>query len=273
MIPAYNEGRVISACLEALRESGQGVEIVVAANGCTDDTVARARAFSGVTVLDIPTASKALALNAGDAAATAFPRVFLDADIVLGPGALAGLLDALDDDRALVAAPSVRFATAGASWAVRQYYAVYSRTPYVTSGLIGLGVYGMSAAGRARFGQFPDLFADDLFVQRLFASHERLATPGHFEVKTPRTLADLVQVRTRVARGNAELAAAAEVEGLPPADYGATTGSTLRAVADLASRNPRLLPGAAVYLATVATGRLRARTAGIASWNRDESTR
>ena len=67
----------------------------MAANGCTDDTVARARAFPGVTVLDLPTPGKVDALNAADAAATAFPRIYLDADIELREGALKGLVDAL----------------------------------------------------------------------------------------------------------------------------------------------------------------------------------
>ena len=45
IIPACNEGGYIDACLAALvaSEGPQVADVIVAANGCTDDTVARAR--------------------------------------------------------------------------------------------------------------------------------------------------------------------------------------------------------------------------------------
>lgn len=271
VIPAYNEGRVIGQCLTALADTGLDVEIVVAVNGSDDDTAHVARGFAGVNVLETDTPGKANALNMGDAAATAFPRVFLDADIVLGQGALAAMIDALDVPEPRVAAPRARFDTGGASYLVRQYYEVYKRTPYVTSGLVGLGVYGVSEAGRARFETFPALFADDLFIQRLFAPSERLTTPGWFQVRTPRTVADLVAVRTRVARGNTALAGAAD--GLPEGDYGASTTSTVKAVAGLVRRRPALAAAAASYVGIVVAGRLAARRDVSGTWHRDDSTR
>ncbi len=271
VIPAFNEGRVIGRCLQALQDSGIPAEIIVAANGCQDDTVAVARRFSGVTVIDIPLPGKSNALTTGDAAASAFPRIYLDADIVLGPGALEGMIAALSGEEAKVAAPQVTFDTTGASWPVREYYRLYEQTPYVRSGLAGLGVYGISRAGRARFGDFPALQADDLFIQRLFRPDERVTSPGWVRVSTPRTLGNLLQVRTRVARGNAELAASSA--DLPPGDYSATTGSTLSAIARLALTRPRVLPGAVIYLGVVLAARLRARRSAPGTWNRDESTR
>ena len=85
IIPAHDEGGVIDRCLEALDEDARAgrLEVVVAANGCTDDTVERARRHTGVQVLDLPAPSKVQAINAADAVATAFPRIYLDADIVL----------------------------------------------------------------------------------------------------------------------------------------------------------------------------------------------
>ena len=96
VIPAYQEGNVVGRCLRALTAPGAPpLEIVVAANGCTDDTVANARAVPGVAVLDLPAPGKSGALNAGDAAVGTFPRIFLDADVTLGPGALQALVAAL----------------------------------------------------------------------------------------------------------------------------------------------------------------------------------
>lgn len=290
VIPAYNEGRVLRRCLDALRGvDGLDLEIVVAANGCTDDTVEIARSVPGVTVLEVPVASKAAALNAGDAAATTFPRIFLDADIVLGPGALSALVEALDVPAPLIAAPEVRFVTTGCSPAVRLFYSAYEETPYIRSGLVGLGVYGMSEAGRARFGAFPDLQADDLFVQCLFAPAERVTTAGHFDVQAPRDLANLLRVRTRIARGNVALAqdSPALPSGAPEGlgqddragdsvaapDFSASTGSTLSALARAARSRPALVPAVATYVGVVTAARFRARRENASTWHRDESTR
>lgn len=123
VIPAYNEGRVLARCLDALHgycaaaDARCPLHVVVAANGCTDDTVAVARRYRGVTVVDIPDSSKRAALDAGDeAAGDVFPRVYLDADIVLDHEAISGLVTALSTPRAVVASPRIRFVTAGASW-------------------------------------------------------------------------------------------------------------------------------------------------------------
>ena len=46
LIPAHNEAGYIQPCLEALLASdqtGSAVEVIVMANGCTDDTVDAAR--------------------------------------------------------------------------------------------------------------------------------------------------------------------------------------------------------------------------------------
>ena len=54
------------------------MQVVVVCNGCSDDTADRARAL-GAEVLELADAGKHLALNAGDAVARGFPRVYLDA--------------------------------------------------------------------------------------------------------------------------------------------------------------------------------------------------
>ena len=83
ILPAFNEEAGISTTLRALTGSpgsGPDMEILVAANGCTDRTAEVARSF-GVRVVEIATPSKTAALNAGDAAATGDVRVYLDADV------------------------------------------------------------------------------------------------------------------------------------------------------------------------------------------------
>lgn len=62
VIPAHNEARVIRRLLEALLVDTSDVEIVVACNGCSDDTAAVARAIADrlpFRVIDLPEPSKA----------------------------------------------------------------------------------------------------------------------------------------------------------------------------------------------------------------------
>lgn len=271
VIPAHNEGRVIDRCLTALAASSVGgaLEVVVAANGCTDDTVARAGAHPGVRVLDLAEPSKIGALNAGDAVATAFPRLYLDGDVELTPDAVDSLVALLTTEEPRVAAPSVRYVTESASWPVRAFYRVFAELPSARLGIAGHGVYAVSAAGRRRFATFPDVQGDDLYVARLFRPGEQVRAAGESLVQTPRNLRNLLRVRTRIARGNAELAALG-TEGGP--DFARTTGSTLRSALALARRRPRHIPDVAVFLAVSVASRLGARRAGD-RWHRDTSTR
>ncbi len=278
IIPAHDEGGVIDRCLEALDEDARAgrLEVIVAANGCTDDTVERARRHTGVQVLDLPAPSKVQAINAADAVATAFPRIYLDADIVLDADALDAMVHVLDTDLPRAAAPQVRFATARATWPVRAFYDVFAELPYVQDKLVGLGVYGMSRAGRSRFVEFPDLLGDDLFAQRIFSLDERIIVDGTFEVQVPRTLRQLVKVRTRVARGNAQLAhedPGAMVDDGRTTDFSTSTRSTSKALVDLIVRRPTMIPSALVYVLVTAYARREARRTTTAAWERDTSTR
>ena len=92
---------VVLAALAA-QDYRDPVEIVVAANGCVDGTVAAAYESLGslppnwrLRVVELPAAAKWAALNAADAAASSGTLVFLDADIVLGPKAISDIAEAL----------------------------------------------------------------------------------------------------------------------------------------------------------------------------------
>lgn len=277
IIPAYNEGSVIAACLEALVQEASAaerplrLEIVVAANGCTDDTVARCRAFAEVTVLDLPVGNKSAALNAADAMTEVFPRIYLDADVVLSPGTLAALVSALSTPAPRMAAPSAEYVLDDASWPVRAFHRVFTQLPYAESSLGGVGVYAVSAAGRARWDRFPDVHGDDLYVQRQFSAGERLRVPGSARVKAPKTVGSLVAVRTRIARGNQTLARVGAETG--HANLGSSTRQTMAALGRSVLRRPSLAPAAAVYVGITLAARLRARTSKDQTWLRDDTTR
>ena len=268
VVPAKDEGTVVERCLSFLTDLTGEVEVVVVANGCSDDTAARARRTPGVHVVELPAGGKAAALNAGDAEVRHFPRVYLDADIVVTSAALRQLITVLAQDPSpAVAGLRPDFVTAGRPLLVRLFFSISHRLPYVSDGMIGSGVYALNAAGRARFADFPALTGDDLFVQRLFQPDETRFVADHgFRIETPRTLADLIRVRTRVAAGNAELAATGQ------GAFARSTLGTGRALTTLVVHRPRALPAVAVYLLVTAVSRWRAnRSTNV--WHRDSSTR
>lgn len=269
VIPAHNEASVIRRTLAALQPDAtvHGVEVLVVCNGCQDETASLAR-LGGARVLEIPQAGKVAALNAGDAATDAYPRIYLDADIELSPGAVPALLRALEGTRPLVAAPRHETDLTGASRVVRSFYRAFENLPYLSFDLVGAGCYALNQAGRRRFEGFPDITADDLFVQGLFSDGERVVLDtATFRVRAPRTLTGLLAVRTRTYAGNAE----AQASGMS-GHMASTGGSALRSLL-LQVRTGKIRAGdALVYgLVNLEARRRSARKDG--GWLRDDSSR
>jgi glycosyltransferase involved in cell wall biosynthesis len=265
VIPAHNEAAVLGRCLATLLDRLGPAEVVVVANGCSDGTAAVGRTFPGVRVIELTQASKTEALNAGDTAVEAFPRIYLDADIRMSGTAACWLAAELDQERPLMAAPKIEFDVERSSWTVRAFYRAYRHLPYASVGLSGRGVYGLSEAGRRRFDEFPAVTADDLFVQGRFVDHERRQTDGVSRIATPRDYRNLVRVRTRTVMGNRELTEL----GL----HHCSGGSTVRAAVLLMWRRPSTVLDVAVFLAVGLHARVAARFTGHRTWLRDESSR
>ncbi len=190
VVPAHNEEVVIGRCLSALfagADEGE-LDVVVVCNGCDDRTaeVAR-RAAPLATVIEIPVASKVAALNAGDQAARHFPRFYLDADIELSVAAVRQVAAVLAEGGVMCAAPRPYFDVAGRTWPIRAFYDVWKEVPYRALDMVGSGVYALSEQGRARFGEFPELTADDQFVQQQFGPAElKSVGDASFVVHPPR---------------------------------------------------------------------------------------
>jgi glycosyltransferase involved in cell wall biosynthesis len=108
VVPAHNEGQVIGRLLSQLvpaAPTGE-LDVIVVANGCTDNTVEVAASFGPcVRVISIPVASKYEALFAADRTSTDFPRVYVDADVELRTEDVRALAAALRMPAVLAAAP------------------------------------------------------------------------------------------------------------------------------------------------------------------------
>jgi hypothetical protein len=200
-----------------------------------------------------------------------FPRAYIDADVRVDAATLRRLAAALaEPEPPRVASPRFTLDTRGSSWAARQYFRIWLLNEYNRAGHIGSGIYAVSAAGRGRFARFPDVIADDRFVQQLFAPAERLVLPdASFSVPAPRTLRAQVRRSVRVHAGNAEL----RDRGLGGPRSGGGVGALVRRVGS----RPALWPAFAVYCLAYGLTRLqvaRLRGSGRAvSWRRDETTR
>lgn len=274
IVPAHNEGQVIGRLLRQLVPSGPagGLNVIVVANGCTDNTAEVAASFGPrVRVLSIPVASKHQALLAGDCAAADLPRVYVDADVELRVDDVQALEAALRQPGILAAAPERQLDLAGRPWSVRWYYDVWARLPEVERGLFGRGVIAVDRLGRDRLAGLPPLLADDLAAAISFAPHERSIVPGaRVVVHTPRGLADLLRRRVRAAAGVVQIERAQQAPG-------ATARTRLSDLLDIACSRPRMVPRVALFLSVAIIARLRAARmvarGDFSTWLRDESSR
>jgi glycosyltransferase involved in cell wall biosynthesis len=274
IIPAHNEAQVIGRLIgKLLATMHQGeFELIVVANGCTDDTAARAAAIDpGIRVITLPVASKHQAIAAGNQAASRFPRLYVDADVELGTEDVRALVRALEKPGVMAAGPRTAYDMAGRAWQVRWYYRIWTLLPEVRRGLFGRGVVGVSAAGYARLAGMPALIADDLAASLAFSPGERLVVDGaQVLVHPPRTYADLVRGRTRATMGADQI----EKTATP---LSASARTRIADVIMIVAREPRLVPQAALFVSIAVIARRRARALvadrGYATWLRDESSR
>ncbi len=273
VIAAHNEESVIGSCIDALLSQGvRAEEIVVVANGCSDRTADVARGRE-VMVVDLEQPGKAGALNAGDARAVGYPRIYLDADIVVPPGGVAAVLASFAQvPSALAVVPRRRVNTVGRQWPVRAYYAVNTRLPVFDEGLFGRGVITLTAEARGRFVEFPAMVADDLFLDAQFTDAEKFVTPEvEIVVDAPFTTRDLLRRLVRVRRGNAQLRAAASAGDVVASVRPSQRWTWLRVTAG----HPTLWPSAVAYaiITTIAGQCARRSRDGVEAWGHDTSTR
>jgi acetyltransferase-like isoleucine patch superfamily enzyme len=268
IIPAHNEEAVIGRCLGTLLEGAEPGEfdVVVVPNGC-DDRTAEVAAGYGPDVRVIPTsqASKCSAMNVGDAAATTFPRIYLDADVELDVQSARALVRALGRPGIMVAAGTITFDMRGTPWYVQSYQRVWDRLPWRTDAPIGSGVYALNEDGRSRFGLFPELLNDDQYVHDLFLPDQRLCVEGStFIVRPARSLGALVRRRVRTLDGTAQI----------DSRFGRLPGRAATvSLTDLLRQPGRVDALVFVVITMMARAVRRRRNATPGGWERDDTSR
>lgn len=253
------------------------MQIIVAANGCTDRTVEIARAAApDALVLDLPQGGKAAALNAANERAEHFPRIYLDADVQCDYASLRALARALHQPGVMAASPQIRMDLSRSSFLVAAYYRVWLTQPYVTRNLVGSGCYGLSQAGYEAVGDFPLITGDDIWVHSRFTESQRRSVredesgnPVCFVVSPPLRAIDQIRIDTRRRLGNEELL---RLHPSPHFHGSNSAGDLPKALSNGAS-----LIDVAIYLGFKLLTRLRAAWAkrvnrGIA-WERDLTAR
>ena len=274
IVPAHDEAAVIARGLASLTEGAKPgeIEVIVVCNGCRDETAEIARSFGDpVRVVETDRAAKHHALNCGDREARAFPRFYVDADVVLTLDSIRRVADVLRGGAVLAAAPRMRVDLSDRPWSVRAFYEVWLRLPYVNEDLLGCGVYALSEAGRRRFGDFPEIIADDEFVRLQFAPGERRGVDGAwFTIVPPRTLWRLIDINVRRIVGDVEIQERFPDRIPPPANGHA---GALAALARQPGRWPALALYVAAKLASLAVYRWRRARGRHKRWARDETSR
>lgn len=279
IIPAHNEERVIGRCLDALTTSSAMTvepylfEIVVVCNGCTDGTAKVAQEYPVVTVIEIPEPSKVAALNIGDDIATAFPRIYLDADAELSNDSAWNLMCmAASHSKPIIVSAAVALDQSACSILARSFSRCERRTSFAELSIIGRGVYVLNEAGRSRFEQFPELMGDDYFVASLFTPDEQVVVPyAKVVVRPPGDIRSLTRVRSRIYYGNWEAGLershhVSPHQGLRNFTYAARKAHSVADVLDLV-----------VYALVISISKLKAakiaRSRRPALWGRDDNSR
>lgn len=211
IIPASNEAAFIGPCLQALFASAPvpgGAEAIIIANGCRDDTADRARDMGavaaargwGLTVIERLEGGKPAALNAGDAVAQGETRVYLDADVQVSAALMAQLVLALSDPAPLYATGTAIIPRARSA-VTRAYARLWTQLPFAAGNAPGMGLFAVNAAGRARWGTFPAIIADDTYARLLFAPEERAQVSATYVWPMIEGFGPLVRVRRRQDAG------------------------------------------------------------------------
>lgn len=262
VVPVRNEAALLPLTVLRLLSAtaGENARIVWVCNGCSDDSAAIIRHLAGpdAEVIVLPLPGKIAALQAGDTAlGDLFPRFYVDADCWIGPGGLAPLVHALHAGDADLVAPALDYDVSRSSWLSARIAACWLALPHGSSLAYSM-VLGVSAAGRARWGRWPDVTGDDIFVSATIPAARRLRIAGALATSfAPADFAGWIRMRARWRRGEVELAAMGLSVPRHPRQYRALFSQLLR---------PDTAIGAWAFVAARLAAQHQARPSATTAW-------
>lgn len=205
VVPIYNEAVILPHFLATLADGlSPKAEVILVCNGCVDNSADIARIhYPHFRVLELTQPNKSAALRAGDAAATLFPRIYLDADGMMTGGDLGRLARWTIDNDLELASPNIRLEPLGGPW-TRKLNQLWLRLPFVVNHGHQIALC-FSEGGRARWRETEDVLADDLFMTSKVPIERRGIAQG-LTVTTapPQDIISWICVRARWEGGNRE---------------------------------------------------------------------
>ena len=271
IIPAHNEELIIGNTLDAVFAGARNGEfdVIVVCNGCTDSTAAIvAKYAANICIIETATASKTNALNLGLKAANTYPIVFLDADISTSASSIRMMVHQQNLSGAHMAYGRANFEMRRCSWLVRAFYKAWQQNPYFDRQKMG-GFFSLSHKAVTKLVAFPKVLNDDEFVRRTFLRSSVRVTKATYIIRAPHTLSSLINVRSRIYRGNKALANTAI--GYAPA----TLRQNSLTFALRLLRKPSLWLGGLVFILTAIAAHSKNSITPSADqhWDRDVSAR
>ncbi|MEW6989451.1 glycosyltransferase family 2 protein [Colwelliaceae bacterium 6441] len=219
IIPAYNEETLIAKTLTLLLDDNNlnAIELIVICNACNDNTYAETLSFIeknsvllqqrniDFSVFEADKASKTNALNIGINNSQGTIKILMDADIQISGKDLNTLVAELQDNQLKAISPKIKFSFDKSNFLVRQYFQVASLSSYNLNNRLS-NVIALSPQGVNKITPLPEVIADDEYIRRQFSPNE-VAVSQHCSLvfTCAKNLTNLLQVLTRVERGNVQL--------------------------------------------------------------------
>ena len=212
VVPVRDEVQALSKTVPALLAAmeGESALVVWVCNGCSDGSAELIRSLAGSMgdVLEIAAPGKTLALQAGDKRLNAehvFPRLYLDSDTWLRPGDVGRLLAPLRAGAADLVAASHAFDYSRSSSLSAELGRCWLALPFARDAAF-LGSVAVSEDGRRRWGDWPRVIADDLFMAGVVPNHRRMMVAEAIATTwSPPTFSGWVSMRTRWLRGERQI--------------------------------------------------------------------